>query len=115
MQGVSIAHMDCELGAKTKHVAGMAISAGKPSWAHELISAGLTCYGGIVKNVDVLEEHRRDTYCTFGTRSSKKFGSLTINSCQQTESETPSSALSSIQQDERKMLTLRNYMNINIL
>ena len=56
-----------------------------------------------MKNVDdVLEEHRRDTHCTFGTRSSKKLGSLTTNSCQQTESETPSSALSSIQQDEKE-------------
>ena len=44
-----------------------------------------------------------ETHCTFGTRSSKKLGSLTvIISCQQTESETPSSALSSIQQDEKE-------------
>ena len=66
-------------------------------------SVGLSYYGGVVKNVDdVLEEHRRDTHCTFETRSSKKLGSLTTNSCQQTESETPSSVLSSIQQDEKE-------------
>ena len=97
------AHGLCELGAKTKHVAGMAISTGKPSWAKELRSVGLNYYGGIVTNVDdVLEEHRRDTHCTFGTRSSKKLGSLTTSSCQQAESETPSLALSSTQQDEKE-------------
>jgi hypothetical protein len=89
------------LARKPKHVAGMATSTGRPSWAKDLRSIGLNYYGGIVTNVDdVLEEHRRDTHCSFGTRSSKKLGSLSTSSCQQAES--PSSVLSSTQQDEKE-------------
>ena len=73
---VRYAHGLCELGAKTKHVAGMATSTCKLSWAKDLRPIGLNYYGRIVTNVDdVLEEHRRETHCSFGTRSSKKLRS----------------------------------------
>ena len=111
--GVSSAHGLCELGAKTKHVAGMANSTGKPSWAKDLRSIGLNYYGGIVTNVDdVLEEHRRETHCTFGTRSSKKLGSLSTSSCQQAE--TPSLALSSTQQDEKENANPKKVCECNL-
>ena len=63
---------------------------------------------------DILEEHRRDTHCTFGTRSSKK-GSLTTSSCQQAESETPSSALSSTQQDEKENVNPKKVHDYKLL
>ena len=49
----------------------------KPFWARNLRLIGPNYYGGIVTNIDeVLEEHRRETHSTFGTRSSKKLPGL---------------------------------------
>ena len=42
-----------------------------PAWALGLKSVGKFYFSGIVDNVDsLLELHRQDTLCTFGTRTS---------------------------------------------
>ena len=46
----------------------------KPHWAKDLTSSGLHYFKGIASYVEgILEKHRRETHCTFGTRTSKKF------------------------------------------
>ena len=46
----------------------------KPHWAKDLTSSGLHYFKGIVSDIEgILEEHRRETHSTFGTRTSKKF------------------------------------------
>ena len=81
----------------------MAICTGKPSWARALRPVSLNYYGGLVLNIDeVLEEHRRETRCTFGTRSSKqnKVGTMSSCSCQQPEDS--HSTLPTSQQDDKE-------------
>jgi len=42
-----------------------------PVWAKELKPAGEYYFSGVVENIDnLLELHRRDTLCTFETRTS---------------------------------------------
>ena len=100
---VLLARGSCELGAKTEFPSDMTTIEGKPSWARDLKPIGLNYYGGIVTNIDeVLEEHRRDTQCTFGTRSSKPrkvCGSLSTL-CQQAQNTSPVLCLS--QQDNKE-------------
>ena len=93
----------CELGAKTKLVAGMATLTGKPSWARDLRPVGLNYFGGIVTNVDeVLEEHRRETRCSFGTRSSKLNKVGPVSSCSHQQPENSPSTLPTNQQKEKE-------------
>ena len=74
--------------------AGIAKQTSKPSCARD---PRLNYYGEIVTNVGkVLEEHRRETCSTFGTRSSKRLMSLSPSSSQQAE--------------KRKMKTIRSVL-----
>ena len=42
-----------------------------PLWARKLKPVGKYYYSGVIENVEsLLELHRRDTLCTFGTRTS---------------------------------------------
>lgn len=50
----------------------MASDQDRPPWAKNLVPAA-QYYCGIVSDIDnILEKHRRETHCTFGTRSSKR-------------------------------------------
>ena len=92
-----------ELGAKTKLVAAMATFTGKPSWATDLRPVGLNYFGGIVTNIDeVLEEHRRETRCSFGTKSSKLKKLGPVSRCSHQQSENSPSTLPTNQQDEKE-------------
>lgn len=93
----------CELGAKTKLVAGMATFTGKPSWARYLRPVRMNYFGGIATNVDeVLEEHRRETRCTFGTRSSKLNKAGPVSSYSDQQAVNSLSTLATNQQDEKE-------------
>ena len=81
----------------------MATFTGKPSWARDLRSVGLNYFGGIVTNVDeLLKEHRRETRCTFGTRSSKLNNAGPVSSYSDQQVKNSPATLATNQQDEKE-------------